>query len=101
MDTNRQDNAQQAQLPSDLRPLFWSYRFEALEPSRDEKTIIVHLINYGNLAHWRWLVRQYGSSEVKRVLQSVPSTEIKPRSRALASLLFSIPSWRHAYRGAH
>src|ERR1700722_147704 len=90
-----------AKLPDSLRPLFWSYRFNELEPEKDEKTVIVQLINYGSLTHWRWLVRQYGIAEVKKVLRSLPATEIKPRTRVLASMLFSIPTWRHAYRGTH
>jgi len=94
-------NAQNAQLPDSLRPFFWSYRFEELEPAKDEKTVIIQLINYGTLRHWQWLVQQYGAAEINRVLQSIPATEIKPRTRVLASLLFSIPIWRHAYRGAH
>jgi hypothetical protein len=94
-------NARLSRLPEKFRPFFWSYRFEALEAAKDEKTIIVQLINYGDLGHWRWLVREYGAAEVKRVLESIPATEIKPRTRALASVLFSISTWRHAYRGAH
>src|SRR5579862_5068954 len=88
-------------LPNSLRRLFWSYQFEVLEQVRDEKTIIVQLINYGSLKHWRWLVSAYGAAEVKRVLQLIPATEIKPRTRVLASLVFSIPSWRYAHRGTH
>jgi hypothetical protein len=68
---------------------------------RDERTIIVQLINYGTLRHWRWLASRYGTEEIKRILAAVPATEIKPRTRILASLLFHIPQWRHAYRGAH
>jgi Family of unknown function (DUF6922) len=98
---NLRDNSQKTRLPGNLRPLFWSYRFEELEPEKDEKTIIIQLINYGSLTHWRWLVRQYGTAEVTKVLRSIPATEIKPRTRVLASILFSIPTWRHAYRGAH
>ena len=89
------------QLPAAFRPLFWSYRFEDLDPQKDEKTVIVNLINYGNLTHWGWLVREYGMAEVEKILQSARATEIKPRTRALASLIFSIPTWRHAQRGAH
>ena len=96
MPKTSQTNAQHPRLPDNLRPFFWSYRFEALETAKDEKTIIVQLINYGNLGHWRWLVREYGAAEVKRVLQSIPATEIKPRTRVLASLIFSITTWRHA-----
>jgi hypothetical protein len=88
-------------LPEDLRPFFWSYRFGDLDLHHDEKTIIIHLMNYGSLAHWRWLVREYGTPEIRQVLRSIPATEIRPRTRELASLIFSIPTWRHAYRGAH
>ena len=94
-------NSSPIRLPGTLRPLFWSYRFEELEMRRDEKTIIEQLINYGSLAEWRWLVAQYGIPEIRKVLESVPASEIKPRTRVLASLLFSIPTWRHAHRGAH
>lgn len=101
MATTPRSNLQNARLPDNLRRLFWSYRFEELDPARDEKTIIIQLVNYGTLANWRWLIREYGAAEVRRVLESIPATEIKPRTRALASLLFSIPTWQHAYRGAH
>jgi len=101
MATTSRSNLQNPRLPDNLRRLFWSYRFEELEPARDEKTIIVQLVNYGTLADWQWLIREYGAAEVRRVLESIPATEIKPRTRALASLLFSIPTWKHAYRGAH
>ena len=101
MAENPRSNAQYPRLPENLRPLFWSYRFDELEPAKDEKMVIVQLINYGSLTQWRWVVRQYGMVEVKRVLESIPATEIKPRTRVLASLLFSIPTWRHAHRGAY
>lgn len=101
MNSHDQFHTQRALLPDSFRPLFWSYRFEDLDPRKDKKTVIVQLVNYGTLVHWQWLVREYGTTEIKLVLQSIPATEIKPRTRALASLLFSIPHWRHAYRGAH
>jgi hypothetical protein len=88
-------------LPKNFRPLFWSYRFEELDSQKDERVIVANLINYGSLTHWRWLVREYGATEIKRVLQSIPTTEIKPRTRALASLIFSIPIQEYAQRGAH
>ncbi len=101
MATAHRPNTQPARLPENLRPLFWSYRFDELEAAKDEKTIIVQLINYGTIAQWHWLGRQYGPDEVKRVLEAIPATEIKPRTRVLASILFFNPTWRHAQRGAH
>ena len=88
-------------LPATFKPLFWSYHFSALDTAEDKKTIIVQLLNYGTLAHWRWLLGEYGEAEIKRTLESIPATELKPRTRALASLIFSITTWRYAPRGTN
>jgi hypothetical protein len=87
-------------LPEGFRPLFWSYRFEDLDPEKNEKTVIVQLMNYGTLSHWRWLVRVYGAAGIRRVLESIPAAEINARTRSLASLLFTIHDWNDAHRGA-
>ena len=87
-------------LLASFRPLFWSYRFSELNPTDDEKTIIIQLVNYGTLRHWSWLIREYGKQEIKRVLETIPATEIKPGTRELASLVFLITNWRHALRGS-
>ena len=101
MDSQTNSHTQLASLPDSFRPLFWSYRFEELDPSKDKKTVVIQLMNYGSLTHWRWLIGQYGRAEIRNILQSIPATEIKPRTRELASILFSIPAWNHALRGAH
>jgi len=88
-------------LPATFKPLFWSYHFSALNTAEDKKTIMVQLLNYGTLAHWRWLLEQYGKAEIKQTLESIPATELKPRTRALASLIFSITTWRYAPRGTN
>jgi hypothetical protein len=93
--------ANKKHLPESFRPLFWSYRFEDLDPQSHKKTVIVQLVNHGTLTDWHWLVREYGNAEIRRVLRSIPATEINARTRPLASLLFSISHWRHAYRGTH
>jgi hypothetical protein len=100
MPTKSRITTHNAHLPESFRPLFWSYRFEDLDPEKNERTVIVQLMNYGTLAHWRWLARAYGAAEIRRALESMPATEINPRTRSLASLLFSIHDWSDAYRGA-
>lgn len=101
MATEHHAQTSEERLPARFRPLFWSYRFDELDAWRDEKAVVVQLLNYGTLADWRWLVREYGATEVKRVLQALPATELKSRTRVLASLLFSISTWHHAPRGAY
>lgn len=88
-------------LPDFFRPLFWSYDFAKIEPERDKKTIIIQSLNYGNLDHWRWLIKFYGKQQIAKVLETVPVTEVKPRTRKLAMLMFPIKDFNYAPRSAH
>jgi len=91
----------QSQLPETFRPILWSYDFERLDPVRNRRTIVIQAINYGTLAHWRWITRRYGHESVRQVLSLVPVTEIKPRALRLASLIFGTDQFNYAPRGSH
>jgi hypothetical protein len=97
MDANKQG------LPEIFRPLLWSYRFEDIDPQKNQREIIVNAINYGDLVHWRWLLAHYGLTEVKQTLTTIPVTEIRRHVRRLVSLLFGISEneFNHAPRGTH
>jgi hypothetical protein len=92
---------QNGTLPETFRPLLWSYDFSRVDPLKHKKTIIVQALNYGTLAHWRWLVQSYGREGVRDVLTHVPASEIKPRSLRLASLVFGVERFNYAPRGTH
>jgi hypothetical protein len=92
---------QNGTLPETFRPLLWSYDFSRIDPLKHKKTIIVQTLNYGTLAHWRWLVQSYGREGVRDVLTHVPASEIKPRSLRLASLVFGVERFNYAPRGTH
>ena len=92
---------QTAALPETFRPLLWSYDFAHIDPLKHKKTIIVQALNYGTLAHWRWLVKSYGREGVRDVLKHIPVSEIKPRSLRLASLVFGVEHFNYAPRGTH
>lgn len=94
-------NSHQIQgLPDFFRPLFWSYKFESLDLEKNKKTIIVNTINYGDLRHWRWIVNHYGKESVKKILETIPATELKKRTARLAEILFDV-RLNYAPRGAH
>lgn len=86
-------------IPSYFKPLLWSYDFSKINPAKSKKRIIINTINYGDLKHWRWLTRFYGAKEVKKILSHLPVTEIKPRNRRLASLIFKIKDKDYVYKG--
>lgn len=93
-------NNRKESLPDSLRPLFWSYNFSSLDPEKHKKTIIVNVINYGDLSHWRWIKKRYGSESIRKIIFSLPATEIKKRSGALAEILFRVKLNR-VQRGAN
>ncbi|MFA5095572.1 MAG: hypothetical protein WC447_02880 [Candidatus Paceibacterota bacterium] len=53
-----------------------------------ENTVITNAISYGNLDHWQWIKSFYGARNVKRVLDTVSDSAIRPSARKLANLMF-------------
>jgi hypothetical protein len=88
-------------IPETLRPLLWSYDFAKIDPEKHQKTIIVQAINYGTLTDWHWLRARYGRVAVRDVLSSISATEIRPRARRLAGLVFDVDRFNYAPRGTH
>lgn len=88
-------------LPPYFKRVLWSYDFESVDPVKDKKTVIVNAINYGDLKHWRWLANFYGKKNIVDVLKTIPVTEIRPRARNLASVLFSISNFNYEPRSSN
>lgn len=86
-------------LPLFLKPMLWSYAFGSLDLEKNKKRIIINVINYGDLKHWRWIVEHYGKREIQKILMEIPLTEIRTRVIPLVSLLFSIKKFNYAPRG--
>jgi hypothetical protein len=91
----------QSSLPEAFRPILWSHDFDRIDPVKHRKTIIIQAINYGTLMHWRWLAQYYGIEAVRELLATAPATEIRPRVRHLASLVFDVERFNYAPRGTH
>lgn len=79
----------------------WSYDFDRIDPTESKTALVVQAINYGTLAHWRWLVKSYGREGVREVLSNVPAAALRPRARRLASLVFGVDRFNYAPRGTH
>ena len=77
-------------LPESFRHLLWSYRFSEIDPEEHKKTIIVNVLNYGDLDQWRWLIKTYGRKQLKEILKSFPSSEFRKPVVILLSLLLGI-----------
>lgn len=84
--------------PEFLKPILWSLKWNELDIGEDREDIIVAAVNEGTLRHWRWLIKTYGRTEIRRVLRKRLATEFHPESRNLAKVIFSIPHFRYARR---
>jgi len=88
----------QNKLPLFFKPILWSYNFNSIDIEKNKKVIIINAINYGDLKHWRWLIKYYGKENVKEILMKVPFTEIRLRIVPLVSIMFSIDKFNYALR---
>lgn len=100
-ETGAGGSRRRAKLPAMFRSLLWSYRFEEMDPEAHRDELIVNTMNYGDLRHWRWLIRYYGLGRIRRVLQRRAETEFTPESRNLARVVFSVKRFRRARGRAH
>lgn len=88
-------------LPVDLRPLFWSYDFDAMDTEKNKRIIIINVINYGTWLQWKWLANIYGKEELRNIIQTIVTTELRPGAAKLLSLLLSLESAPHVLRGSY
>lgn len=88
-------------LPESFKPLLWSYDISRLDVERDKNRIVINAINYGDLSHWRWLVKVYLAEEVRRIIEATPASEFRPGALKLVSLLLGISQHNNAYRSTH
>lgn len=86
-------------LPGFFKPILWSYIFEKIDPETDKKLIVLSSINYGDLKHWRWLVRNYGREKIRDIIEQLPASSIRERARRLAGIVFNIRNFNYASRG--
>jgi len=75
-------------LPPYFKPLLWSHDFGSMEPFEHKKTIILQAINYGDLRHWRWIVKTYGLATVNRTLRKSRAESLRPSVRPLVAVVF-------------
>lgn len=86
---------QQRTIPPSLRPFLWSYDIERLDVDEHQRDVIANVIAYGDLKHWRELLRLYGRDGVSRIVGKLLQTELRPSVKHLAELLFRIPHNHH------
>lgn len=65
------------------------------------RTIVVQTINYGEWQHWQWIVRAYGKSQIKKIIELIPISEFRPGALVLAKLFFGIQKMKYASRSAY
>ena len=84
----------QRQPPEIFRPLLWGLKWDALDIWEDRHDIILNTVNYGSLEHWRWIIKTYGKTTIRCVLEKRLVTEFHRGSLNLARIIFSLSKVR-------
>ncbi len=77
-------------LPDFFKSILWSYRLADCDPQKMKRVIIRQAFAYGALAHWQWVCRYYGKSEVIRILKSFDSRVVREKTLNLAVALLDL-----------
>ncbi|HLC70312.1 MAG TPA: hypothetical protein VJH75_04725 [Patescibacteria group bacterium] len=88
-------------LPLNLKALFWSYDFEALNATEHALVIMQQILQYGTLSQLRWLITHYGKRVVIRYIEKTPASTLRPQALALLKILLPIRHVNTSFRGAH
>ena len=73
-------------LPS-IRKLFWEVKADTVFDARYKKEIIVKTLNYGKISDIQWLKREFGKSDILKVV-NMPRNGLRDESVRLAKLMF-------------
>lgn len=87
-------------LPQFFKPLFWSYKFSNINPDEHKTEIIMQTINYGQLRHWKWIIKYYGIKEIERIVAALPITAFRPQDLRRFATLTGIRRFNYAPRAA-
>lgn len=88
-------------IPLFFKSLFWSYDFSRLDTEKDKRLIIINTINYGGWRHWLWIIKNYGRSQIREIIENVSLTEFRPGALKLISTLLSVNMLKYASRSAY
>lgn len=69
-----------------------------MSPEKDQRIIIVQILNYGKMRDWQWLVEMYGRENLKKAIADIPASEFSPRTIELLGLVFGIGKMNYASR---
>lgn len=57
-------------LPNFLQTALWSYDLKKMSKNRHKNVIITQILNFGNWRQLQWLLQNYSSKEIKKVLKN-------------------------------
>ncbi len=87
------------EIPDFHRFFWWIRNPNAINLDRNERDVILQVINYGGWRHWQWLVDYYGRERTKKVIREIPETAFMTRTLKLIKLLLGIKKLKYASRG--
>ena len=77
-------------LPRSVKAVLWSYNIDLIKVQKDKKIIISQVLNFGSEEAIEWLFRQYGSTLVTKIANTIPLFQWNKKSLSLWRLVLPI-----------
>jgi len=87
-------------LPKFFKKLFWWCDFSKIDPEKAKNLVVVQTINYGDLKHWKWLIKYYKPQRLKKIIQEIPQSEFRKSAFKLICLFLNIKETKYETRSA-
>lgn len=75
-------------IPPQFKPIFWDTAIQNLDLKKHKKYIMERILNFGDLEHFSWLLKNYAPEEIIEEVKT--NRQINKKSAILIANLFDI-----------
>ena len=87
--TTKTSGILKSMVPNELQALFWDINLTDFDPVAYPDYMIFRVLEFGDVAAFRWLKLTFAEEEIRRVLKS--ERRLSPKSATFWALIYDIP----------
>lgn len=85
-------------VPKWFQKLYWWGNSAKIDAQDNQRLVVAQVINRGSWDQWKWLVKTYGKSGLREIIENIPASEFRSGALNLISLLLGISKMNYASR---